>query len=121
MSLLSSLFSKETCPKDSKLSGKPAPLSVLRWTLLPQRRFSEVPVWQQLLLSFKLRPPGSTTTTPPNQKRGGGEDATVCESGATQLRTALLREEEAGEALLASVLAGIAGQMQRHPQPRPVP
>lgn len=78
-------------------------------------------LWQQLLLSFKLRPPGSTTTTPPNQKRGGGEDATVYESGATQLRTALLREEEAGEVLLASVLAGIAGQMQRHSQPRPVP
>lgn len=65
---------KETCPKDSSLSGKPAPLSVLRWTLLPQWRFSEVPVWQQLLLSFKLRPPGSTTTTP--QIRKGEEGRT---------------------------------------------
>lgn len=114
MSLLSSLFSKETSPKDSSLSGKPGLLSVLRWTLLPQWRFSEVCTHSNS--DSHVPPP-----PPSKSEKGRREDATVCESAAAQLRTALLKEEEAGEALLASVLAGIAGQMQRHPQPRPVP
>lgn len=114
MSSLSSLFSKETSLKDSSLSGKPGLLSVLRWTLLPQWRFSEVCTHSNS--DSHVPPP-----PPSKSEKGWREDATVCESAAAQLRTALLREEEAGEALLASILAGIAGQMQRHPQPRPVP